>query len=83
MLKYPVILIPDTNGKFLVGFPDFPEANSVGNDEADALVQAVDALEVALDMYFEDRRPIPSPSEPAPGQLTVSLPALATAKALL
>jgi antitoxin HicB len=83
MMKYPVTLTPDTNGTFLVGFPDFPEANSVGDDESDALAQAVDALESALEIYFDDRRPVPAPSEPAPGQPTVSLPALATAKALL
>ena len=83
MLKYPVTLTPDSNGTFLVGFPDFPEANSVGDDEADALTQAVNALEVALEIYFEDRRPIPAPSDAVPGQRTVALPALATAKALL
>lgn len=64
-------------------FPDFPDANAVGDDETDALTQAVDALEVALEVYFEDRRPIPAPSDAAPGQRTVALSARATAKALL
>lgn len=83
MLNYPVTLTPDTNGSYLVGFPDFPEANSVGDDEADALRNAVDALETALDIYFEQRRPVPLPSEPAEGQRVVALPALDTAKVLL
>ncbi|CAN7188778.1 type II toxin-antitoxin system HicB family antitoxin [Pseudoduganella sp. LjRoot289] len=83
MLNYPVTLTPDTNGSYLVGFPDFPEANSVGDDEADALRNAVDALETALDIYFDQRRPVPLPSEPAAGQHVVALPALDTAKVLL
>jgi len=83
MLNYPVTLTPDTNGTFLVGFPDFPEANSVGDDVDGALRNAVEALEVALEIYFDERRPIPVPSTPAEGQHTVALPALETAKALL
>jgi len=83
MLNYPITLTPDSNGTFLVGFPDFPEANSVGDDEADALHNAVDALETALDIYFEQRRPVPLPSEPDADQRVVALPALGTAKVLL
>lgn len=83
MLNYPITLTPDTNGAFLVGFTDFPEANSVGDDEAEALVNAVDALETALEIYFDERRPVPLPSKAGKGQLSVSLPALETAKVLL
>ncbi|PWF54745.1 type II toxin-antitoxin system HicB family antitoxin [Massilia glaciei] len=83
MLSYPITLTPDSNGTFLVGFPDFPEANSVGDDEQEALINAVDALETALEIYFDERRPIPAPSKPMPGQHVVSLPALETAKVLL
>jgi antitoxin HicB len=83
MLNYPVTLTPDSNGTLLVGFPDFPEANSVGDDEAEALENAVEALEVAVDIYFEQRRPVPSPSQPEPGQHVVALPALESAKVLV
>ena len=83
MLNYPVTLTPDTNGTFMVGFPDFPEANSVGDDEQDALASAVDALETALEIYFDERRPVPLPSQPEPGQTTVALPALSAAKVLI
>ena len=83
MLNYPITLTPDTNGSFLVGFPDFPEANSVGDNEADARHNAVEALETALDIYFDQRRPVPLPSEPIAGQHVVTLPALDTAKVLL
>jgi antitoxin HicB len=83
MLNYPITLTPDTNGTFLVGFPDFPEANSVGDDEDEALLNAVDALETALEIYFDERRPVPMPSKAAKNQRTVTLPALETSKILL
>lgn len=83
MLNYPVTLTRDTNGTLLVGFPDVPEANSVGDNVVDALASAVDALETAIDIYFDERRPVPLPSERAPGQYVVMLPALETAKVLL
>jgi antitoxin HicB len=83
MLNYPITLTPDTNGTFLVGFPDFPEANSVGEDEDEALLNAVDALETALEIYFDERRPVPMPSKAAKDQRTVTLPALETSKILL
>lgn len=41
MLNYPITLTPDSNGTYLVGFPDLPEANSVGDDLEDALRNAV------------------------------------------
>jgi antitoxin HicB len=47
------------------------------------LHNAVDALETALDFYFEDRRAVPLPSRPRRGQQTVALPSLVVAKALL
>jgi antitoxin HicB len=83
MLNYPITLTPDSNGTFLVGFPDFPEANSVGDDETDARRNAIEALETALEIYFDERRPVPVPSAPEPGQAVVTLPALETAKVLL
>ncbi len=83
MLNYPITLTPDSNGTYLVGFPDFPEANSVGDDIADALANAGDALESALSIYFDERRPIPLPSANNTGNAVVGLSALGTAKVLL
>jgi antitoxin HicB len=82
MLAYPVELTPDTNGTLLVTFPDFPEATTFGEDEADALLRAVDALETVLAARIEDREDIPLPSAPA-GRPSVALPALTAAKVLL
>jgi antitoxin HicB len=47
MLRYPVILEPDTNDTIQVSFPDAPEAHTFGEDEGEALMHAVDALESA------------------------------------
>lgn len=83
MLNYPVILTPDTNGSLLVTFPDLPEAASVGDDEDEALLNALDALETAVEIYFDERRPVPLPSKARKGQPVVTLPALVASKVLL
>jgi antitoxin HicB len=82
MLAYPAKFSKD--GKFIkVNFPDIPEALTQGVDEAEALVMAKDALECALEFYFEDRRPIPKPSEAKRGQAMIELSASLSAKVLL
>lgn len=84
MLTYPYTLTPDTNGTFLVLFPDFPEAASVGEDEQDAQVNALEALEAALEIYFDERRPIPLPAAGSvSSRYSVTLPAVVTSKVYL
>jgi antitoxin HicB len=78
MFDYPVVLTPD-EGTWLVTFPDVPEAITFGTDEDEALLQAVDALETALSMYVDARRPLPVPSA-AEGRPTVRPSALECAK---
>lgn len=82
MLAYPVHLRPDSNGALLVTFPDFPEAATWGEDESNALLRAVDALETVLAARIDDREEIPQPSASA-GRPCVALPALTAAKVLL
>lgn len=79
MFDYPVILTPD-DGTVLVTFPDVPEAITQGEDEDEALLYAVDALETALSFYVDDRKPLPVPSKPKRGQKTVRPSALEGAK---
>ncbi len=83
MLQYPAILQPDDNGTVRVSFPDVPEAHTFGDDESEALGHAVDALETALMIYVEDRRPIPEPSRSRRGQRTVTVSVLSEAKLAL
>ena len=62
MVRYPVVLEPDDNGTVMVTFPDFPEAQTFGDDDADALGHASDALATIVDGYIRARRPLPAPS---------------------
>jgi antitoxin HicB len=79
MYRYPAKLTPDDNDTVMVTFPDVPEAVTFGDDEADALARAPDALETALAGYIEDRRDVPAPS-PARGRPVVDLTLLAALK---
>ena len=80
MLDYPVILEAQTEGGFVVKFPDIPEAITQGEDEEEALMYAVEALESALSFYVNDRALLPKPSKPKRGQPTVCPSALECAK---
>jgi antitoxin HicB len=70
-------------GGYVVTFPDIPEAITQGENLEDSLQHAQDALESAMEFYFEERRRVPAPSKPKPRQHVVELPASLTAKVLL
>jgi len=80
MLAYPVILEAQAEGGFVVTFPDVPEAITQGEDEDEALLYAVEALETALSFYVEARKPLPVASKARRGQRTVRPSALESAK---
>ena len=83
-MKFPVILtLDETDGGFVVTFPDIPEAITQGETVEDALAMAKEALETAMEFYFEDKRAVPAPSNPKRGQHVVELPASLSAKVLL
>ena len=82
-MRYPVRLKAAEEGGYVVTFPDIPEAITQGEDRNDALHHAAEALETALEFYFEDRRPVPAPSKPKRGQAVVELPSSVAAKVLL
>ncbi|MGO8758397.1 MAG: type II toxin-antitoxin system HicB family antitoxin [Terracidiphilus sp.] len=82
MHGYPVNLRKD--GRFvLVTFPDIPEAITQGNNRAHALEMAKEALELSMEFYFDDMRPVPMPSKPKRGQAVVELSPSVAAKVLL
>jgi antitoxin HicB len=83
MLQYPANFEAAEEGGFVITFPDIPEAITQGEDEEDGLRRASDALETALDFYFEAPRPIPAPSKPKRGQRLIELSASLSAKVLL
>lgn len=70
MLNYPINVLDDTDG-FTVQFADIPEGITDGDTLDEMLSMAVDCLETAVEFYFEDKRPVPIPSD-ANGRYTVS-----------
>jgi antitoxin HicB len=80
-VDYPVVLERDDNGTILVGFPDFPDVHTFGENEVDALTHAVDALATGIDAYVKDRRDIPIPS--AVARHRVTLPTLSETRVRL
>jgi antitoxin HicB len=82
MARYPAFLDPEGDG-FNVTFRDIPEAITCGDNRDDALEMAAGALVTAMEFYFEDRRPVPLPSDPKDGEVLIALPASVWAKVLL
>lgn len=80
---YPARFEEAPEGGFVVTFRDIPEAITQGDTEAEAMEMAADALLTSMDFYFEDRRAVPAPSDPLPGERLVHLPASVAAKVLL
>lgn len=78
-MKYPVKLMR-VDGVMMVTSPDLPEFSSVGDTEEEALREALDGIETTLQMYMQDRRDIPMPSDRKRGQRLVELLPLAVAK---
>lgn len=79
---YPAIIRSDSVG-FSVTFPDIPEAMACGATRDAAIKEAHDALETAMEFYFEDGRVVPLPSSVKSGQVAIELVASVSAKVLL
>ena len=83
-MRFPVVLTQDeADGGFVVTFADIPEAITQGETREEALDMAKEALETALEFYFEDKRAVPVPSKVMRGQDAVELSASLSAKVLL
>jgi antitoxin HicB len=82
MQGYPVNL-RKSEGFLVVSFPDIPEAHTQGVDRSEALAMAKEALELSMEFYFDDMRPVPMPSKPKRGQAVVELSPSVAAKVLL
>lgn len=79
-MQYPLTLTPDENGTIIARAVDVPGALTVGRDEGDAVVQAVDALITMFVYLMAEGEPIPRPSRPKRGQPCAVLPPQVTAK---
>ena len=80
MLRYPIVLKTDTNRTILVSFPDFPAANTFGDDPSEAITRATELLTDVLADYIERRQDIPEPSPIRKKNHAVELPLLVEAK---
>lgn len=79
MLAYPIDLTPDDNGTLLVRCPLLPMVVTFGEDEADARLYAVDAIETAIASLMADGEDVPiAERSDIPG--TVRLPTLTAVK---
>ena len=78
-IAYRVTLESDDNGTLLVTCRSLPQVTTFGDDEADALDHARDAIEEALAARIANGRDIPEGS--ARGPQLVRLPALTSLKA--
>jgi antitoxin HicB len=81
-MRYPVTLAP-SDGKVTVQVPDIPGVHTFGDDEAEALARAVDAIETMLDHFFERKLPVPLASRVRSGRPFVEIPVSLAAKILL
>ena len=63
----------DFSNGFVVTFRDVPEAITQGEDFADALDMAQDALRTAMQFYEEDGLELPFPSDCKHGDVMVKL----------
>ena len=79
MLSFPIAL-EDDDRTVLATSPDFPELTTFGDDRAEALERAVDALEEAIAARIHTGQPIPSPSR---GRNRATLPTLTAIKVIL
>src|ERR1700745_3109172 len=70
--SFPVRLEPDEAGRFVVLFPDLPEALTDGGNVAEALTEAADCLSEALAGRINRGEEIPSPSRLRRGQYLVA-----------
>jgi antitoxin HicB len=76
MLQYAAKLTPGraSEGGYTVTFRDIPEAITEGCTVEEALKFAAESLELALEHYLDERRPVPIPTAKQKGEYIITLP---------
>lgn len=84
-MEYLLHLTVDSNGAWLATCAEVPEFASVGMDEGELLLNALDGMETAIEMYIDSRRPVPLPAarRPHAKERRLRLPAQVVAKVML
>jgi antitoxin HicB len=80
---YPARLCHYADNEIVVSFRDISWCHTSGENVAEALLEAEDALEEAIAGLIADGEPIPTPSEPLPDEYLVAVPVGMAAKAAL
>jgi len=71
---YPGVFKRDEDGRFLVGFPDFPNAHTDGSNANEAMEEAIDCLGSSIAFLMADKADVPKPSRLKRGQKLVPVP---------
>jgi antitoxin HicB len=70
---YPCLIKKESDGKFLVTFPDFQETLTEGDTEEEASFNASEALTLTLEGRAEEGMSIPLPSQLRPSSETLTM----------
>ena len=81
--EYAVKLTVAEEGGFVVTCRDLPQLITQGEDQADALAEAADAMDEVFAAYMQEGLPFPAPTKTKRGEHVVSPPAETVAKAAL
>ncbi len=81
--EYAVTLTPADEGGLVVTCRDLPQLITQGEDVADALTEAADALDEVFAAYMQGKLDFPAPSKARRGEYSVAPPAETMAKAAL
>ncbi len=80
---YPVLLKAAEEGGYIVTCRDLPSLITQGEDKADALAQAADAMDEVFATYMVEGLTFPTPSKPRRYEYSIAPPAETMAKAAL
>ena len=83
LFDYPVLLKAAEEGGYIVTCRDLPSLITQGEDKADALSQAADAMDEVFATYMVEGLTFPAPSKPRRGEYSIAPPAETMAKAAL
>lgn len=73
-MSYPIELSVQEGGGYRVRSPHFPELDTFGYDEEDALLHARYALEEAIAARVAKRQVVPVPLRAGPDHVQITLP---------
>jgi len=71
---YPAVFKRHEDRRFLVSFPDFPNAHTDGADANEAMEEAIDCLGSSIAFAMADKADVPKPSRLKRGQKLVPVP---------